>query len=168
MIISIIAAIGNNNIIGANNSLPWNLPADMQHFQEFTRNKPIIMGLKTFESIGKPLPQRDNIILTRDADYKAPGCKLANSINHAIELAKQCEMGKTSGEVMICGGASVYKQFLPLADKMYLTYIDADFTGDTFFPDFDKSIWKETERQDNKADDINPYDYSFITLEKRQ
>lgn len=166
MTISIIAALGKNNVIGSNNSLPWNLPADMEHFKELTKNKPIIMGSKTFESIGRALPKRDNIVLTKDTKYKAPGCKLANSIEQALEFARDGEMGKESGEIMICGGASIYKQFLPLADKMYLTYIEADFTGDTFFPEFDQTKWQEVEREDHKADEHNLYDYFFITLKK--
>lgn len=166
MTISIIAALGKQNVIGANNSLPWNLPADMEHFKELTKNKPIIMGSKTFESIGKALPQRDNIVLTRDPAYKAPGCKLALSIEQALEIAREGEMGKKSGEVMICGGASVYKQYLPMADKMYLTFIEHDFDGDSYFPEFSKTEWKEVERESHRAEGPNSYDYSFVTLEK--
>jgi len=165
--ISIIAALGRHNVIGANNALPWNLPADMEHFKELTKDKPIIMGSKTFESIGKALPQRDNIVLTKDPDYKAPGCKLADSIEKAVELASEGEMGKKSGEIMICGGASVYGQYLPIADKMYLTFIEHDFDGDSYFPEFDKEEWKETGRESHKAEGLNPYDYSFVILERK-
>jgi len=161
--ISIIAALGCNNVIGTNNSLPWSLPADLRHFKILTKNKPIIMGSKTFESIGMALPQRDNIVLTRDAKYTAPGCKIATSIEHAVSLAKQSEMGD---EIMICGGASVYKQFLPMTDRMYLTFIDNDFEGDTYFPEFDKTEWRALERKDHKADEKNLYDYFFLILEK--
>jgi len=168
MIISIIAALGRHNIIGANNALPWNLPADMEHFKELTKNKPIIMGSKTFESIGMALPKRDNIILTRDPEYNAPDCKLADSIEKALELASEGEMGKKSGEIMICGGASVYEQYLPMADKMYLTFIEHDFDGDSYFPEFNKTEWKETKKESHKAEGLNSYDYSFITLEKME
>lgn len=167
MIISAIVALGKNNVIGRNNALPWNLPADLRHFKELTKGKPIIMGSKTFESIGKALPQRDNIVLTMDSDYKAPGCKLANSLQQALQLAEQSEMGKASGEAMICGGASVYRQLLPLTNRMYLTFIEHDFEGDTYFPEFDKTEWQETERKAHKADTQNPYDYCFITLERK-
>lgn len=167
LIISIIAALGRNNVIGNRNGLPWHLPADLQHFKELTKGKPIIMGSKTFESIGKPLPQRDNIVLTRDSDYKAEGCKIARSLDEALQLAEQGELGKASGEVMICGGESVYKQFLPLAQRMYLTFIDGDFEGDAYFPEFDKTEWKEVAKENRQADIHNPYNYSFVVLARR-
>lgn len=166
MIISIIAALGKNNCIGKNNSLPWNLPADLQHFKDLTKGKPIVMGSRTFESIGKPLPQRENIVLTKDPAYQAPGCKITHSIEQAIQLAEQSEMGRVSGEVMICGGESVYKQFLTVARRMYLTFIDGDFDGDAYFPEFDKTEWKETQREAHQADEQNPYDYTFVIFEK--
>lgn len=166
MIISIIAAVGRNNCIGQNNALPWNLPADLQHFRNLTKGKPIIMGSRTFESIGRPLPQRDNIVLTRDPNYSPEGCKVAHSLEEALRLAREGEMGKKSCEVMICGGASVYKQFLPLAQRMYLTFIDSEFEGDAYFPDFNKTDWKETQREAHQADEQNPYNYSFVTFNR--
>ena len=162
MIISIIAAVADNMVIGNNNSLPWNLPADLDYFKKNTLNKPVIMGAKTFESIGKVLPDRKNIILSFDIDYKAEGCIVATSIESALK-----EVGENE-EVMIAGGASVYKQFLPLANKLYLTFIHHDFDGDTYFPEFDIKQWKEIKRIDNKADEKNPYSYSFVILEKHE
>lgn len=159
--ISIIAAIGNNRVIGFNNKLPWDLPADMKHFQEKTRGKPIIMGQKTFESIGKPLPGRTNIILTLDREFNPQGCITAYSLEEAVEAAKNAE------EVMICGGVSIYRQFLTLADRMYLTMIEGDFEGDAFFPEFDWDDWDEIERIDNQPDENNPYKYSFVTLKNK-
>lgn len=161
--ISIIAAIGNNNVIGAKNSLPWRLPADLKYFKETTLGKTIVMGLKTFESVGaKPLPGRKNIILSNDENYKAPsGCAIAKSVEDLLEMTKN------EKEVMICGGASIYRQFLPIADRLYLTFIHHDFEGDVYFPEFDDNQWKEIKRTDNKADEKNPYDYSFVIFERK-
>ena len=167
MIISIIAAIGNNRVIGNKNRLPWDLPADMEHFRKLTIGKPVIMGSLTFESIGKPLPERENIVLTRDPNYKAPGCKIALSLDEALLLAENSPLGKKNKEVMICGGASIYKQYLPRADRMYLTIIESDFEGDAFFPEFNAEEWKEKERITCSADENNPYKYSFLTLERK-
>ncbi len=162
MIISIIVAIGNNRVIGIKNALPWNLPADMEHFRQLTTGKPLIMGQKTFESIGKALPGRINIILTLDNNFKASGCLIAHSIEEALQIAEE-----KGDEVMICGGVSVYKQFLPLANRMYLTLIDGNFNGDAYFPEFNWQDWNETERVDNNSDKDNPYSYSFVTLQKK-
>ena len=160
MIISIIAAVADNMAIGIKNSLPWNMPADMEHFRKATTGKPIIMGTRTFESIGRALPGRKNIVLSSDPNYKAEGCAVAGSIEEALKEAEGSE------EVMIAGGASVYKQFLPLANRLYLTFIHHNFEGDSFFPKFDRKEWQEIERIDNKADEKNAFDYSFIVFEK--
>ena len=168
MKISIIAALGNNRIIGNKNSLPWSLPSDMEHFKKLTMGKPIIMGQKTFESIGKALPDRENIILSRDLNYSIPGCQVAHSLDEAIELAEKSSLGKKSQEVMICGGASVYVQYLPRAERMYLTFIDNDFEGDVFFPEFDVSDWQEVERVSCQSDQKNKYGYSFVVLERKK
>lgn len=161
--ISIIVAIGNNRVIGIKNALPWKLPADMEHFRQLTVGKPVIMGQRTFESISKALPGRINIVLTLDKNFQAPGCIAAYSIEEALRIARE----KGAKEVMIGGGASVYKQFLPLANKIYLTLIEGDFEGDAFFPEFDRGNWQEIERVENEPDKNNPYRYSFITLERR-
>ena len=167
MIISIIVAIGNNRVIGNKNRLPWNLSADMEHFKKLTMGKPVIMGSLTYESIGKPLPGRENIVLTKDPDYKIAGCKIAHSLDEAILLAENSPLGEKSKEIMICGGASVYKQYLPRADRMYLTIIEGHFEGDAFFPEFNVEEWEEKERISHKADENNPYKYSFLTLERK-
>lgn len=158
MTISIIAAIAKNNVIGNNNRLPWHLPSDMRRFRKITMDKAIIMGQKTFESIGKPLAGRFNIILSKDPNLKIDKCMVVNSIEKALEKSKNFS------EIMVCGGASVYKQFLPLANKMYLTLINAEFEGDAYFPDFSWQEWQEIERIDNFADEENSYDYTFLTL----
>ena len=157
-----ISAVAENRVIGNKNALPWHMPADFKHFKETTFGKAIVMGLNTFKSIGdKPLPGRKNIILNNDPNYLPPErCFVAHSIDELMEMVKNEQ------EVMICGGASVYKQFLPLAQKLYLTYIHQSFEGDTYFPEVNLTEWKETERVDCKADEKNKYDYSFVTLER--
>ena len=161
MIISIIAAVADNMVIGNKNSLPWKLPADMEYFKKNTLGKTIIMGAKTFESIGKALPNRKNIILSYDKNYKAERCIMVTSIEEALKEVREDE------EVMIAGGASVYKQFLPLANRLYLTFIHHDFEGDVYFPKFDINEWKEIKRIDNQSDEKNLYSYSFVILERK-
>ena len=161
MIISIIAAVADNMVIGNKNSLPWSLPADMEYFKKITLGKTIIMGAKTFESIGKALPNRKNIILSYDKSYKAEGCIIVTSIEQALKEVEEDE------EVMIAGGASVYKQFLPLANRLYLTFIHHDFEGDAYFPEFDINQWKEIKRIDNQPDEKNLYSYSFVIFERK-
>jgi len=171
MIISIISAVAENRVIGNKNSMPWHLPADFKYFKEKTFNKIIILGLNTFKSIGeKPLPNRKHIILNKDTDYKVPkDCFLATSIEQALDIAKNIprEPGQPD-EIMICGGASVYKQFLPMADRLYLTYIHQDFKGDTFFPEFNINDWQEKSREDHEPDEKNLYPYSFVVLERKK
>ncbi|MBU2540101.1 dihydrofolate reductase [Patescibacteria group bacterium] len=163
MILSIISAVAENRVIGNKNSLPWHLPDDFKYFKETTLNKPIVMGLNTFKSIGeKPLPSRKNIILNNDLSYVPPeGCFVAHSIEELLDMVKN------ENEVMICGGALVYKQLLPLANRLYLTFIHHSFEGDTYFPEFDIKEWREVKRTDNKADEKNKFDYSFVILERK-
>lgn len=162
MILSMISAVAENRVIGNKNTLPWHMPADFKYFKETTLGKTLVMGLNTFNSIGgKPLPGRKHIILSNDPNFLPPeSCVVAHSIDEAVELIKN------ESEVMICGGASVYKQFLPLAHRLYLTYIHHSFEGDTYFPEVNLAEWKETKRIDCKADDKNKYDYSFVVLER--
>lgn len=162
MILSMISAVAENRVIGNKNALPWHLPADFKYFKEATLGKPIVMGLNTFKSIGeKALPDRKNIILNNDSSYVPPeGCFVAHSIEELLEMTKN------DPEVMICGGASVYKQFLPMAQRLYLTYVHANPEGDTYFPEFNLEEWKETKRTDCKADEKNKYNYSFVILER--
>jgi dihydrofolate reductase len=162
-VISIISAVAENGVIGNKNALPWHLPADFKYFKENTLGKTIVMGFKTFQSIGnKPLPGRKNIILNNDAGYVPPErCFVAHSIDELLVMTKN------DPEVMICGGASVYKQFLTLAKRLYLTFIHQSFDGDTYFPEVDFKEWKEVKRIDNKADDKNKFDYSFVVFERK-
>lgn len=136
------------------------MPADLAHFKAATLGKPILMGRRTWESIGKALPGRLNIVLTGQAGYDADGATVVNSIDDAISVCGSAD------ELMVIGGAGVYEAFLPSAQKIYLTLIDEDFDGDTFFPELDEHKWREEAREDHRADDRNPYDYSFRVLRK--
>ena len=163
MIISLIAAMGKNSVIGINNSLPWKLPADMKWFREQTMGKPIVMGRKTFESFGaKPLPGRTNIIITRDTNYATNECIVVHSIEDAIKVSNNAD------EIMIIGGASFYSQMLPRADCIYMTYIHHEFEGDSWFPEYNEKDWHEIKRIDCAADEKNRYDYSFVVLERNK
>ncbi|MCX6722220.1 MAG: type 3 dihydrofolate reductase [Candidatus Staskawiczbacteria bacterium] len=161
--ISMIAAVAENRVIGNKNTIPWHMPADFKYFKETTLGKTIVMGLNTFNSIGgKPLPGRKHIILNNDPKFVAPqDCQVAHSIEEVVEMVKDLP------EAMICGGASVYKQFLPLAKKLYITEVHAKPEGDTYFPEINPAEWKEVKRTDFKADEKNKYDYSFIILERK-
>jgi dihydrofolate reductase len=161
MRISAICAMSENRVIGNQNKLPWHLPADLQHFKKVTLGKPILLGRKTYESIGRPLPDRCNVVITRDMQFQAPGCLVVNSIEHALKAVAY------SDEVFIIGGALLYHQTLAMTQRLYLTLIHQDFEGDTFFPDISLQEWAETERIHHEADDKNPYAYSFIVLDKK-
>jgi dihydrofolate reductase len=152
--------MADNRVIGHENRLPWHLPADLQHFKAITIGKPVLMGRKTWESIGRPLPGRTNIVITRDAGYIAEGCVVAHSLEEAVRAAGEV------AEVMVIGGAQLYREALPLADTLYLTLVHAEFQGDTRFPEWRAEQWRETGRTDHEPDDRNPHAYSFITLER--
>jgi dihydrofolate reductase len=159
--ISLIAAMADNRVIGIANKLPWKLPADMQWFRQHTLGKPNVMGRKTFESFGaKPLPQRTNVIVTSDENYRAEGCVVAHSVDDALRLAGEVP------EVMIIGGASFYAQLLPRADRLYLTLVHHSFDGDSWFPEFEAAQWHETQRIERPADEKNSYACSFLILDR--
>lgn len=155
--ITIIAAVASNNALGKDNQLIWHLPADLKRFKKVTLGHHIIMGRKTFESLGKPLPKRTTIIITRNKEYKQQGCIVVNSLEQAIEAAK------TDENPYILGGAEIYKQAIKIADKLDLTLVDQSFEADAFFPEIDTTIWKEATREDFKADENNNYNFSFIS-----
>ena len=162
MKISMIAAMTDERVIGIENQLPWKLPNDMKWFRQHTLGKPIIMGRKTFESFGsKPLPDRTNIIITRDESYQANGSVVVHTIEEALQAA-----GKVD-EVMVIGGASFYEQMLPRADRLYLTFVHARIEGDAWFPAIDFSQWQEVQRIDNEVDEKNPLAHSFVILERK-
>lgn len=160
-LISIIVAMAENRVIGIENRLPWHLPGDMKWFRRHTLGKPIVMGRKTFESLGRPLPERHNIVVTADPSYQAPGATVVHSIDAAWQAAGDV------AEVMIIGGESFYRQLLPCAHRLILTLVHAEVAGDAWFPEFDWDDWREVERGDHAADDHNPYAFSFLILERK-
>jgi dihydrofolate reductase len=160
MKISLIVAASINNVIGAKGELPWHLPEDLKRFREITMGKPMIMGRVTYESIGKALPGRTNIVLTRDADYRADGCETATRLDQALALA-----GETD-EVMVIGGAFVYREFLPMADRIYLTRVRAHIDGDALFPELDPDEWTVTAKEDFPAGDDRDYGFSLKVLDR--
>ncbi len=160
MKVSLICAASQNGVIGRGNRLPWYLPADLAHFKRLTTDHHILMGRKTYESIGKPLPHRTNIIITRQTVFPAGDCLVTHSLEEALGLCPNNE------EVFIIGGAEIYRQALPVADKIYLTRIWHNFEGDTFLFEIDLSVWMETNREDFAPDEKNRYEYSFTTYER--
>ena len=156
MSISIVAAISANNIIGINNQLPWCLPKELENFYKLIYQKSIVMGYKTYKSIGKPIKDSKNYILSNNSNLQIPGCIVINSINTILALAKSTDI-----EIMIIGGESVYRQFLPFANKMYLTMIEHEFTGDTYFPTWSKDAWKIIDKQ-RITSEIHPYDLLIL------
>lgn len=166
--ISLIAAIGKNNELGKSNTLLWHLPADMKHFKEITTLHPVIMGRKTFESIGRPLPNRRNIVITRNVNYKknlpakARGIELVYSLNEALDLFPD-----QNEEIFIIGGAELYRQTMPVADKLYITHIDAENKdADAFFPEIIPIVWNEVSHTEHEADEKNIFPYTFSIYEK--
>lgn len=161
MIVSIIAAMDRNRLIGNDNQLPWHLPADFAHFKSVTMGKPIIMGRKTFESIGKPLPGRTNIVLSRNPDIHFDGVVCVSNFEQAVAVVPDAE------EIMIIGGSAIYEMLLPQVNRMYLTYVDAGFEGDAWFPMFEENHWLEKDTVTRPADEKNLYGCRFVTLEKK-
>ena len=179
MMISLIVAASQNGIIGAGNKLPWHLPADLKRFKQLTMNRPILMGRKTFESIGKPLPGRTHIVITRQKGFQCCGATVAHSLEEGLLICDREATAQRSKEmvalplsadhesepeVFVIGGAELFKQALPLADRIYLTRIHKDFEGDTFLFEIDPAVWKETSREDFPA---GPIPHTFITLERK-
>ncbi len=159
--VSIIVAMARNRVIGAGGTLPWHLPADLRHFRSVTMGKPIIMGRRTHESIGRPLPGRHNIVVSRREDFRpAEGCSRALSLAHALEIAGAVE------EAMVVGGAALYLEALERARRIYLTEVHVEVAGDVWFPSFDREAWREVERLDRAADEANPHPHSFVLLER--
>ncbi|MBS1522628.1 MAG: dihydrofolate reductase [Bacteroidetes bacterium] len=159
MTVTIVVAIAENYAIGKNNQLLWHMPADLKHFKQITSGHTVIMGRKTYDSVGKPLPNRRNIIITRQ-EITIPGCEVVKSVEEALELCAGEE------EVFIVGGAEIYKLAMNKTDRIYLTIIHHSFDADTFFPEIDYMEWKEASREDHPADEKHKYAYSFIKLER--
>lgn len=158
--ISIIVAAAENGVIGVRGELPWRLSSDLKHFKALTMGKPVVMGRLTFESVGRALPGRHNIVITRQKDYEAEGCDVVSSIADAIVTAGDAD------EIMVIGGGEIYEQCLPMADRVYLTRVHTEIDGDTRFPELVAGVWQETRIEHHGADEKNAYDYSFIELER--
>lgn len=161
-VISAIVAMAENRVIGINNRLPWHLPADLRHFKALTTGHPILMGRKTYQSIGRPLPNRTNIVITRDRSLSAPGCVVVASLEEAVQEA----MKSGSGEIFIIGGAEVYRQLMPEIHRIYLTIVHQEIEGDTWFPELAAGEWREAEKIRHEADQENTCAYSFVILER--
>jgi dihydrofolate reductase len=160
--ISLLVAMDNNRTIGKNNDLPWYLPADLKYFKKVTMGHPIVMGRKTYESIGRPLPGRENIIITRDKSYDIESAQVVHSIQEAIDVTKD------EDEVFVIGGAEIFKQYMPDSDRLYITQIEHDFDGDTFFPEINYAEWKIISKEKGIKDEKNPYDYYFMIYDRKE
>ena len=160
--VSLIVAMARNRVIGAGNRLPWHLPADLKHFRSLTMGHHILMGRKTYESIGRPLPGRISVILSRDPAYTAPGCIVLGSVEQALALAADDD------EVFAIGGGELYGEMVRHAQRVYLTEVGADFDGTVLFPALDPAEWREVERSAYPADPRNPYPYAFVTYDREQ
>jgi len=158
--IAFVVAHDRKRVIGKDGRLPWRLPDDMKHVREVTIGKPLIMGRRTWDSIGRPLPGRTSIVLTRDPSFRPDGVKVARTPDEALALAGD------ASEVIVFGGAEVFKHFLPLTDRIYLTEVDAEVAGDTYFPPLDPKEWREVERTEHAADERHPYAFRIITLDR--
>lgn len=159
--ISLIAAMAHNRVIGKDNDMPWHMPADLKHFKAVTLGKPVIMGRRTFDSIGRPLPGRQNIVVTTNKTWQHDGVDVVHSPEEAVALVAELP------EVMVIGGGKIYQHFLPYAATLYLTYIDLDVAGDTQFPDWlTVGNWTEVEKENHQPDDKNIHPYQFVTLKK--
>jgi dihydrofolate reductase len=156
--ISFVVAMDENRAIGKDNDLPWYLPNDLKHFKKTTMGKPIVMGRKTYESIGKPLPGRENIVVTRDQSYEAEGTTIVHSVDEVLQINAE--------EVCVIGGSEIFKQFLPVADRLYITEIHHTFEADTYFPELNDNEWKEVSRTEGIVDEKNKYPHEFVVYEK--
>ena len=164
MHISMIAAMAHDRVIGLDNQMPWHLPADLAHFKRVTLGKPVLMGRKTFESIGRPLPGRRNLVISRNPGYQAEGIEVVGSVEAALALLASSAVE----ELMVIGGGHLYAEMLPSADCLYLTQIDLAVEGDTFFPDYHRYPWQQLEQSSHPADDKNPNAYRFETLQRQR
>lgn len=159
--------MSENHVIGKNNSLPWRLPEDLKYFKRVTMGHPIVMGRKTFESIGRPLPGRLNIVVSRKNDWRFEGAVHAASLEEGLKIAEREAASKGLDQVMLVGGAQLYQQAFSRCTRLYLTQVHAQIDGDAFFPELDLSAWTELSREDHAADEKNPYSYSFIVMQRK-
>ncbi len=158
--ISLIAAMAQGRVIGLNGDMPWHMPADLKHFKQWTQGKAVLMGRKTFDSIGKPLPNRRNIVISRQAGLSIPGCDVYSNLQDVLQD------WPSDQDLMVVGGAMIYQQAMPFADRMILTFIDAECQGDTVFPAWPADQWAIADRDQHAADDKNPHDYQFVIFDR--
>ena len=166
MKMSLIVAVSKNGVIGLDNKLPWNLPDDLQYFKSVTMGKPLVMGRKTYDSIGRPLPGRTNIVITRDASWCAPGVEVATSLDDALSLARKACTDSGVDEVMVIGGEQIYRMTIAVADRLYVTEVDTEIAGDAFFPTIDNKQWQRTSVQLPKV--TGSYSYQFVVLDRHE
>ncbi len=164
--LSVIVAVAENGVVGNNNALPWHISADLKYFKQTTLGKPVVMGRKTFESIGRPLPGRTNIVISSRRDYAADGVTVVNSLQRALDYAAEVALIDGTEELMVIGGATIYGAAIPLADRLYVTEVHASVTGDAYLRDIDWSCWREISRERQEAVAPNPYDFSFVVYER--
>jgi len=164
--LAIIVAVAENGVIGSNNALPWKLPEDLQNFKRITMGKPVVMGRKTYESIGRPLPGRTNIVVTRNVSFRAEGVLAVHSIDEALALASEVAASAGVAEAIVMGGADLYAATIPGADRLYITEVHASVEGDAVLPTIDWTRWREVCREHRVAQSPNPYDYSFVRYER--
>ncbi|MBM3231212.1 dihydrofolate reductase [Candidatus Peregrinibacteria bacterium] len=162
MNVSLIVAASENNVIGKDNAIPWHLPDDLKFFRAKTEGHPVIMGRKCYESIGKPLPNRENIVVTHRQDYHAPGCEVSPSVEEAILYAGR----NHPEEIFVIGGGEIYRQALPVANRIYMTRVHADILGNVLFPEIDPEVWKVTEKREHPKDAKHAHAFTFLTLER--
>ena len=165
-ILSLIVAAAENGVVGRNNALPWHLPKDLQYFKRTTMGNPILMGRKTWESIGRPLPGRTNIVISRDPQFNAEGVRRVSNFDEALQLAEDIALIDGTEELMVIGGAQIYAEALPRAQRLYLTRVHADVDGDVYLPPVNWAQWRQLGCEFNAADGPNPYDYSFCQYER--
>jgi dihydrofolate reductase len=165
--VSIIAAVADNGVIGRGNALPWSIKSEMAYFKKTTMGKPVVLGRKSFESIGKPLPGRDNIVVTRSADFSASGVRVMHDLDSALAHARALALGSGLDEIFVLGGAEIYRQALPAADRLYITEIHATPEGDTLFPAIDRSQWVEIQREHHDYRPEETAAYSLTILERK-
>jgi len=163
--LSLLVAMARNRVIGRNNKLPWHLPADLKRFKFLTMGQTIVMGRKTYESIGRPLPGRANIIVTRQTGYEVPGAIVVNTIDDALLICERT--GSSNGENFIIGGEELYRQTLKICQRIYITEIQRDFEGDAFFPEFDPNEWEETQRDRHISENDTNLEYHFVVLDRK-
>lgn len=166
MQLSVIVAVAENGVLGVDNSLPWRLPEDLKYFKKVTMGKPIVMGRKTYESIGRALPGRANIVVSRNPDFSAPGIDVVASVDEALSLAGDLARGDGQNELMVIGGAAIYALAIPIADRLYLTEVHAEFNGDAYMPFVDWEQWKEISRERHSSEASDSPAFSFVVYER--